>query len=144
MKGSLCSRSEEGVPFVLVDDNIERIMLLPSKFPLFFGRKTHHDALSAASSPRERDFSESDVIRRYYKSARAAIRRYGAKSPMNIPLRDRAKRCAKRCAFGEKMSVSFHLRAIPTTTEKVTCAGFIYGTELKTLYSVPCRNICKN
>ena len=39
---------------------------------------------------------------------------------MNIPLRDHAKRCAKRCAFGEKMSVSFHLRAVPMTTEKVT------------------------
>ena len=42
---------------------------------------------------------------------------------MNIPRRDHAKQCAKRCAFGEKMSVSFHLRTIPTTTEKVTCAG---------------------
>lgn len=39
MKRSLCSRSEEGVPFVLVDDNIERIMLLPSQFPVFFVEK---------------------------------------------------------------------------------------------------------
>ena len=138
MKRSLCPRREVRFPFASVDDSIERIMLLPSKFPLFFRSKnTSWFSFSRILAARK-SFSRSDVIRRYCK---ARIRRHNAKSPMKNPLRDAEKQCAKRCAVGEKMGVSFHLRAIPATTEKVTCAGFIYGTELKTLYSVPCKNI---
>ena len=78
-----------------------------------------------------------------------AIRR----SPWRSAVRRRCsnRRCATTVSldvsefviFGEKMSVSFLLCSIPTTTEKVTCARIIYGTELKTLYSVPCRNMQK-